>query len=70
MSDGSGLALYNDFSGNSVFIANKSESNIIQPTVKTEHFSTPFLIELLGMSEQEANSHIQWLLGNGFIECV
>lgn len=70
MSDGSGLALYNDYSGNSVFIANKSDPKTVQSILTGKRFSASLFNELFGITEQQASIHLKWLLDNRFIECV
>jgi hypothetical protein len=46
MADGSGVALYNDISGNSVFIATKSDYSTVQNILSSKRFSATLFNEL------------------------
>ena len=70
MADGSGVALYNDISGNSVFIATKSDSSTVQNILRSKRFSATLFNKLFEIKEHEASIHLKWLLTNRFIECV
>tara|TARA_R110002167_G_scaffold78652_5_gene217424 strand:- start:487 stop:705 length:219 start_codon:yes stop_codon:yes gene_type:complete len=70
MSDGSGIAVYNNISGNSVFIATKPDSSTAQHILMSKRFSATLFNELLEIREYEASIHLKWLLTNRFIKCV
>ena len=70
MIDGSGVAFYNNISGNSAFLNVNHCSGMPNKIFLQEVFSAKKFYQMLNSEEELASKHLNWLLNNNFLERV
>lgn len=67
MSDGSGLALYSKYSGNTAFLHSASfPSQKIPKNCFDDSFNDAHLVKMLGLTHEKALHSLKWLYVNNY----
>lgn len=70
MTDGSGVAFYNNISGNSAFLNINCNKELSNNFLTYNLFTAGTFHQMLGVDEKVGSKYLKWLLNNRFIECV